>query len=339
MVKQQKTGAKGVTRKVGIALATVFLAMVSSVEAQPRSKIPQVGLLRHSRQADEPRLGRLEEFRQGLSDLGYVQGHNIFLEVRWSEARLDRLPELAAELVRLQVDVIVVHGVAGVQAAKNATNTLPVVMARMDDADTRGIVASLARPGGNVTGLSFQTQELSGKWLELLKETVPRLSRVAVVYQAGAETQRRTLEEAAQTIGVRLQIFPVRNADGFNGTFAAAHTAKAEGLVLLASLLLTDNASRLAALAANYRLPAIYYHRDFTDAGGLMAYGPNESDPSWGWRRAATYVDKILKGAKPADLPVEQPRKFELVINLKTAKQLGLTIPQSVLYRADRVIK
>jgi putative ABC transport system substrate-binding protein len=307
-------------------------------EAQPPAQVPRIGFLRHSRQADEPRLGRLEEFRQGLHALGYVEGQNIFLEVRWSEERLDRLAELATELVRLKVDVMVVHG-AGVQAARDMTNTIPIVIARTDDADTRGIVASLARPGGNITGLSFQSAELSGKWLELLKDALPNLSRVAVLATEGAGNQRNTLEQAAHALGVYLHLFEVHSPDDFDGAFAAAHTVQAEGLVILGALLLTNHAPRLAALATQHRLPAIYYHRRFAEAGGLMAYGPKESDPSWGWRRAAVFVDKILKGAKPADLPVEQPTKFELVINLKTAKALGLTIPPTLFFQADQVIK
>jgi putative tryptophan/tyrosine transport system substrate-binding protein len=234
--------------------------------------------------------------------------------VRYSEGRLDRLPELAAELVHLRMDVLVVHGPQGIRAARDATSTIPIVMGRMADADEHGFVASLGRPGGNITGLSYQTGGLSGKWLELLKDAVPGL-------------------------GVHLQILEVRSPDDFDGAFAAAQTAKAEGVVILGSLLLTQQAPRLAALAAHHRLPAIYSDRRFPEAGGLMAYGAKEFDPSRGERRAAIFVDKILKGAKPADLPVEQPMTFELVLNLKTAQMLGLTMPPSILFQADEVIR
>jgi ABC-type uncharacterized transport system substrate-binding protein len=325
---------------LGLILALTMLIALLAAEAQPRAKIPRVGVLRHARQADEPRLRHLEDFRQGLRELGYLEGQNILLEVRWSEERPDRLPELAAELVRLKMDVLVVHGPQGVRAARDATSTIPIVMARMDDADQLGFVVSLARPGGNITGLSFQTGELSGKWLELLKEAVPGLSQVAVLWDTtGAEHQRRTLEQAAPALRVHPQIFEVRGPDDLDGAFAAAHTAQAEGLVILGSPLLTYQASQLAALAAKHRLPAIYANRRLAEAGGLMTYGPKESDPSWSFGRAAVFVDKILKGAKPAELPVEQPTQFELVINLKTAQALGLTIPPTLLFQADEVIR
>ena len=310
------------------------------IEAQPRAKIPQVGFLHHSRQADEPQFRRLEEFRHGLRDLGYVEGQSILLEVRWSEGHLDRLAGLAEDLVRRQVDVLVVYGPQGIRAARDATRTIPIVMARMDDADEYGFVASLARPGGNITGLSFQTGALSGKWLELLKDTVPSLARVAVLWDpTGTANQRRTLEQAAPALGVHLHVVEVRSPDDFDRAFAVAHTAQAEGVVLLASPLFGLYIPRLVALAAQHRLPMMGWNRHIAEEGGLMAYGPKESDPSWGWRRAAVFVDKILKGAKPADLPVEQPTKFELVLNLKTAQALGLTIPPSILFQADEVIR
>jgi ABC-type uncharacterized transport system substrate-binding protein len=323
-----------------VILTLAILVAPLVPEARPRAQIPQVGFLRHGRQADAPLQRRLEEFRQGLRDLGYIEGQNILLEVRYSEGRLDRLPELAAEFVRLQVDVLVVHGPQGVRAARDATSTIPIVMARMDDADEHGFVASLARPGGNITGLSYQTGELSGKWLALLKDALPNLSRVAVLWDVtGTENKRRTLEQAAPALGVHLHVFEVRGPDDFDGAFAAAHTAQAEGLVILGSPVVTQHTPRLAALAAHHRLPAIYSDRRFVEAGGLMAYGPKESDPSWGERRAAVFVDKILKGAKPADLPVERPRQFELVLNLKAAEAMGLTISPWLLLQADEVIK
>ena len=223
-------------------------------------------------------------------------------------------------------------GVVGVISAE--------IMARIDDADEHGFVASLARPGSNITGLSFQTGALSGKWLELLKDAVPSLARVAVLWDAtGTANQRRTLEHAAPALGVHLHVVEVRSPDDFDSAFAAAHTAQAEGFVILASPLFGLHLPRLVELAAQHRLPMIGWNRRFAEAGGLMAYGPKESDPSWGWRRAAVFVDKILKGAKPADLPVEQPMKFELVINLKTAQALGLTIPPTLLFQADKVIQ
>jgi putative tryptophan/tyrosine transport system substrate-binding protein len=328
-------------RTIGLLITLVLGLLVAplAADAQPPAKVPRVGFLRHSHQADESRLGRLDEFRQGLQDLGYVEGHNLILEVRWSEERLDRLPELAAELIRLPVDVLVVHGVDGARAAKDLTTTLPIVIARTDEVMTHGLVASLARPGGNITGLSFQGEALSGKWLELLKEALPRLSRVGVLTTEGAHNQRRTLEHAAHSMGVPLQVVEVRRTDEFEAAVAAMHTAQADGLVILSSRLFTQEAPRLAALAATHRLPAIYYHRRFAEAGGLMAYGPKESDASWGFRRAAVYVDKILKGAKPAELPVEQPMTFELVINLTTAQALGLTIPPTLLFQATEVIQ
>ena len=329
--------------KVSAFLALLVLGILVAplvIEAQPRAKIPQVGFLHHSRQADEPQFRRLEEFRHGLRDLGYVEGQSILLEVRWSEGHFDRLAGLAEDLVRRQVDVLVVYGPQGIRAARDATRTIPIVMARMDDADEHGFVASLARPGGNITGLSFQTGALSGKWLELLKDTVPSLARVAVLWDpTGTANQRTTLEHAAPALGVHLHVVEVRSPDDFDRAFEVSHTAHADGVVLLASPLFGLYIPRLVALATQHRLPMMGWNRHFAEEGGLMAYGPKESDPSWGWRRAAVFVDKILKGAKPADLPVEQPTKFELVINMKIANALGLTIPQSVLVRADEIIQ
>jgi putative tryptophan/tyrosine transport system substrate-binding protein len=323
---------------VGLLVTFVFsmIAAPLAVKAQAPTKIPRVGILRH----DAPPNRFIDDLRQGLHELGYVEGQNLILEMRWAAGQVERLAALAAELVSLPVDVIVTSGPLGVRAAQAATSTIPIVMGRMDDADVHGFVASLAHPGGNVTGLSFQTGDLSGKWLELLKEAAPQGSRVAVLWDAtGTMHQRHTLEATARGLGISSQVLEVRSHDEFDGAFAAAQAVQADGLVILASPLFTVHTSRLAALAARSRLPAIYYHRGFTEAGGLMSYGPQESDASWGWRRAAVFVDKILKGAKPADLPVERPTKFELVLNLKTAKALGLTIPPSLLLQADGVIK
>jgi putative ABC transport system substrate-binding protein len=319
-----------------VMLILSLLAVPFATGAQPLAKMPRVGILALG---SPPHQG-FDELRQGLHDLGYVEGQNLALESRWAEFNFERLPALAAELVHLPVDVLVTYGPQGVRAAKDATNTIPIVMARMDDAEEHGFVASLARPGGNVTGLSMQSADLSGKWLALLKEVLPRASRVAALWDAmGTVNQLRTLEHAARTMDVRLHVLEVRSRSEFDGAFAAAKTAEAEGLVILGSPLMILSAARLAALTAQHRLPAIYINRRFAEAGGLMAYGPKESDPNWGWRRAAVYVDKILKGTKPADLPIEQPMKFELVINLKTAKELGLTIPSTLLFQADEVIK
>jgi putative tryptophan/tyrosine transport system substrate-binding protein len=320
-------------------LVTLFLSLLAvpfAAEAQPLAKMPRIGIL----VLGTPPHQGFDELRHGLRDLGYVEGQTIVFESRWAEFKFERLPALAAELVRLPVDVLVTHGPQGVRAAKDATSTIPIVMARMDDAEEHGFVASLARPGGNVTGLSHQTGELSGKWLEFLQEVRPRLGHVAVLWDAtGTVNQLRTLESAARTMDVRLHVLEVRGRSDFDGAFATAKTVQPEGLVLLGSPLLTLNAPRLAELVAQHRLPAIYSDRRFVEAGGLMAYGAKESDPSWGWRRAVVYVDKILKGAKPADLPVERPSQFALVINLKTAQALGLTVPSSLLFQADEVIQ
>jgi putative ABC transport system substrate-binding protein len=320
-------------------LVTLFLSLLAvpfATEAQPLAKMPRIGIL----VLGTPPHQGVDALRHGLRELGYVEGQTIAFESRWAEFKFERLPALAAELVRLPVDVLVTHGPQGVRAAKDATSTIPIVMARMDDAEEHGLVASLARPGGNVTGLSHQSGELSGKWLEFLREVRPRLLHVAVLWDAtGTVNQLRTLESAARTMGVRLHVLEVRSRSDFDGAFATAKTVQPEALVILGSPLLTLNAPRLAELAAQHRLPAIYSDRRFVEAGGLMAYGPKESDPSWGWRRAVVYVDKLLKGAKPADLPVEQPTTFELVINLKTAQTLGLTISPTLLFQANEVIR
>ena len=319
-----------------IILYALGLTVALAAEAQRPAKIPRVGVLR----VDSPPQQTLDEFRQGLRELGYVEGQNIALEIRSAEERFERLPALAAELVHLKVDVIVTHGIPGIQAAREATSTIPIVMGRMGDADGYGFVASLARPAGNITGLSFQSDALSGKWLELLKEALPSLSRVAVLWEATSSVkQRRAIERFARSIGVQLHVLEVHGPEDFDGALAAAQTAQAEGLVILASVVFTTHRQHLAELAARHRLPTIYYNRRFAEGGGLLSYGPKESDPSWGWQRAAVYVDKILKGARPADLPVEQPTRFELVINFKTAKALGLTIPATLLLQADEVIQ
>jgi putative ABC transport system substrate-binding protein len=321
-----------------VVLATLLLATVSFADAQQRSKIARVGVLRLDTPSGPAAAQSLGDFRQGLSNLGYTEGQNIALEIRWADDKLDRLPILATELVQLKVDVIVTHGPPGVRAAKEATNTIPIVMGRMDDVVERGFVASLARPGGNITGLSFQTGELSGKWLEILTEVLPRMSRVAVLRdEIGTTSHLRTIEEAGRSLRLQLEMLKVRGPGEFEQAFETLRKRRAEGLLILGSPVFTAHRARLANLSAKIRLPAIYYHEGFTEAGGLLAYGPKQSEFSW--HRAAIFVDKILKGAKPADLPVEQPTKFEFIVNLKTAKLIGLTIPPNVLARADKVIR
>jgi putative ABC transport system substrate-binding protein len=306
-------------------------------EAQQPTKIPRIGYINAGTASTNP--ARVEAFRQGLRELGYVEGKNIVIEYRAAEGKLDRLPALAAELVRLKVDVIVTAGPPGTRAVKEANITIPIVMGFDNDPVGNGFIASLARPGGNITGLSALSPEISGKRLELLKEIVPKLSRVAVLgtsTQPGTAQSLKEVELAAEAFGVRLQYLDIPDPKGIASAFQAATKGHTEAVLLLQSAVLNPHRKQIADLAAENQLPAIYPQTEYTEAGGLMYYGANTPEL---FRRAATYVDKILKGAKPADLPVEQPTKFELVINLKTAKQIGLTIPQSVLYRADKVIK
>jgi putative ABC transport system substrate-binding protein len=316
---------------VGLLLA-VLLLTVSVAQAQPAAKIPRIGYLA-SRSGPGP---NDHGFQQGLRELGYVEGQNIVIERRWAGGNPDRLPDLAADLVRLKVDVIF-GGSATVGAAKRATGTIPIVFLAEGDPVRSGLVASLARPGGNLTGLTILDDELAGKRLELLKEAISTLSRVAVLRHSTSDgSGLRTTEAAAQSLGLQLQILEVRYPDDFDSAFGAAKKGRAEALIALPSTFLATHRKPLMELAAKSRLPAMYEHSGFVDDGGLMSYGPSLPEL---YRRAATFVDKILKGAKPADLPVERPAKFDLAINLKAAKQIGLTIPQSVLYRADKVIK
>jgi putative ABC transport system substrate-binding protein len=324
-----------------IQLAALFFALTViaeplATEAQPTGKIAKIGTLR----SDAPAMGNsnLDRLRRGLGDLGYVEGRHYILEPRWAEGRLERLPALALELVRASVDVIVTAGPPAIRAARQATTTIPIVMGRMDDADAHGFVATLARPGGNITGLSFQSGELSAKWLELLREAVPRLSRVGVLWDSASTTQQvKAVEAAARAIGVQTHLLEVRRPSEYEAAFQAAKRNHDGGVVILASPVLTAARGQLATQALRSELPAVYYHPEFAKAGGLLSYGPSYSD--FGWDRAAAFVDKILKGAKPADLPVEQPTTFELVINLKTARTLGLTLPPSLLLRANQVIE
>jgi putative ABC transport system substrate-binding protein len=318
-------------------VAAGLLAAPRAARGQPTSEIRRVGYLT-SGSATAPRSP--EAFRQGLRELGWIEGQNIVIEWRFGEGSHDRLAALAVELVRLKVDVIVAGPTPPAVAAKNATGTIPIVMANTADPLELGLVTSLARPGGNVTGLAFSVGlEIFGKGLELLRETVPRMRRVAVLWnpanpaQASAMTHVKT---AAQSLGLQLQLLPARGPDEFDGAFAAMTKERAEGLLVVAESLFVVHRARLADLAVRTRLPTMHGLRENVEAGGLMSYGPNAVAS---WRRAAVFVDRILKGAKPADLPVEQPTKFELIINLKTAKALGLTIPPAVLARADEVIQ
>ena len=327
------------TRRVGlvVALALSILSAPVSANAQQRGKVPRIGYLGSSSPSAVPHL--VDAFRQGLRDLGYVEGQNIAIEYRWAEGRLERLPNLAADLVRLKVDVIFGSNTPGTVAAKKATTTIPIVMAVVGDPVGSGLVASLGRPGGNVTGLSSLAVELGPKQLQLLKQAVPRVSRVAVLSNPATQSHVLALKEvevAARSLGVQLQILEARGSEEFDRAFAAMTRERASALLVLSDPVFLVYRTRLADLAAKSRLPAMYGLREHAEAGGLMAYAANYADL---YRRAATYVDKILKGAKPGDLPVEQPTKFELVINLKAAKTLGLTIPQSVLIRADQVIQ
>jgi ABC-type uncharacterized transport system substrate-binding protein len=322
---------------LSILMALALLAAGAIADAQQPTKIPRLGYLNANFPTTNP--VRIEAIRQGLRELGYVEGKNIVIEWRYAEGKQDGLPALAAELVRLKVDVIVTSASGETRAAKEATSTIPIVMTNDNDPVGSGFVASLARPAGNITGLSTLAPELSGKRMEILREIIPRLSRVAVLASSTQPGYAQVLEEmelAAKAFGLKLQHLNVLVPKDIETAFRAAGEARADAVLLLSSAVLTSQRTQIIELAVKSRLPASYPRPEFVEAGGLMTYGPNITDLS---RRAATYVDKILKGAKPANLPVEQPTKFELVINLKAAKQIGLTIPQSVLYKADKVIK
>jgi putative ABC transport system substrate-binding protein len=320
------------------SVAAAF-AVPLAVEAQQATKIARVGWL-GDKPAGNPH--RIEAFLQGLRDLGYVEGRNLVIEYRNAEGQFERLPALAAELVALKVDVIVAAGTPVALAAKQATRTRPIVFIAIGDPLASGLVPSLARPGGNVTGSSILSPELVGKSLEQLTQAVPGVSRVAVLWHPGAAGERavkvllKEAEVAGRALGGRLQLVAGQGPADFDRAFSDMTRARAGALTVLPGLVFFNERRRLVDLAAKNRLPAVYTSRDFVDAGGLMAYGANLADL---FRRAATYVDNILKGAKPADLPVQQPTKFELVINLQAAKEIDLTIPPSVLARADKVIK
>jgi ABC-type uncharacterized transport system substrate-binding protein len=328
-------------RKLGsFALCAMLFALCFSVQAQQPAKVPRIGYFSSTDPATES--ARAETIRLALRERGYIEGQNIAIEYRYAEGKRDRYPGLAAELVGLKVNIIVVAGGAGtVRAAKNATKTIPIVMTgRGSDPVEAGHIESLARPGGNVTGVTNLTTELGGKRLELFKEAVPKLARVAVLYNPAAPSSVHEVKEvlpvAARALELIVRSWEIRDADGFDRVFAAINKQRSDGLYVSGGPLMLANRKRIADLALKSQLPSVYDRREFVDAGGLMSYGADQAES---YRRVAYYVDKILKGAKPADLPVEQPTKFEFVINLKTAKQIGLTIPQSMLYRADKVIK
>jgi ABC-type uncharacterized transport system substrate-binding protein len=323
-----------------ILVSLVLLAVVVIAEAQQPKKVFRIGYLSSGNPtSDSP---RVEGIRLALRELGYIEGQKIAFEYRYAEGKVDRFPELAAELVRLKVDIIAVAGgLRPLQAARNATNAIPIVMLGVAaDPVEAGLIESLARPGVNVTGLITLSRELGGKRLELLKEAVPKVARVAVLYdpatpQAVLEV-KESLPVPARALGLTIRLWEVRDADAFEKVFAALTQERPEGLYVTSSPLVSANGKRIAGFALKSRLPSMYVRREFVDAGGLMSYGADLADS---YRRVAYYVDKILKGAKPSDLPVEQPKKFEFVINLKTAKQIGLTIPPNVLARADKVIR
>jgi putative ABC transport system substrate-binding protein len=322
---------------ISFVLGALLLALSVLIEAQQPKKVPRIGFL--SSLSPAVVSDRMEAFRQGLRELGYVEGKNIVIEWRYAEGKTERLPDIAAELVRLNVDVIVTGGPAVNRSAKEATGTIPIVMAFDNDPVGNGFAASLARPGGNITGLSTHYPEISGKQLELLKEIVPRLSRVAVLGNSTVPGNAQALREtelAAGVFGVKLQYLDVQNPKEIETAFRAASKGRADAVLVLGSQVVTSHPKQFVELAAKSRLPAIYWSPEFVEAGGLITYSVSIIDL---FRRTAIYVDKILKGAKPADLPVEQPTKFELVINLKAAKQIGLTIPPNVLVRADKVIR
>ena len=322
---------------VSLIFSSSIFALCPFAQAQQQEKVPRIGYLTGSSLAVIT--DRTDAFTQGLRDFGYVDGKNIVIEWKSAEGKVDRLPALAAELVRLKVDIIVTTGASPTRAAKEATNTIPIVITQDIDPVGSGFVASLARPGGNITGLSSLSVDISGKRLELLKEIIPKPFRVAILGTStipGYAQSLKEIELAAGAFGMRLQPLDVHAAKEIEAAFQAARRERADAILLLQSFVLNSQRKQITDLAIKIRLPAIYYAPEWVEDGGLMSYGASFTDLN---RRAATYIDKILKGAKPANLPVQQPTKFEFVINLKTAKEIGLEIPQKVLARADRVIR
>ncbi len=332
-----ESGGEKMSGKIFIGLLATLLLKTAIATAQQPTKVPSIGFL--SSRSPDAEKSRLAALQQGLQELGYVEGKNILVEKRYAAGRFDRLPDLASELIRAQIAVLVTTGTPAAQAAKNATSTIPIVIGNAGDPVGTGLVASLARPGGNVTGFSVLNTELSGKRLELLKEVVPRLSRVAILLNPANPInplQVTEIQSAAPALGVTLLPSEVKGADEIDRSFTAMKKERIGALIVLGDPLLETHRTRIAELAVKSHLPAIYSLAPYVEAGGLMSYGTNFDDL---YRRAATYVDKILKGAKPGDLPVEQPTKFEFIINLKAAKQIGLIVPPNVLARADRVIR
>jgi len=322
---------------IGLAVILTFSLTLAPLAAgaQKTGKVYRIGVLDPTPVALN--VANLDAFRQGMRDLQYAEGQNFVIEYRSPEGRADRFPDLAHELVRLKVDLILTRGTPAVTAAKNATRTIPIVMAASGDPLGAGVVTGLARPGGNVTGLSALTAEVSGKRLQLLKDAIPGIQRIAAVLDRGVPvTQWRTIEQTARSMGLEPQLLYIEKAEDLGPAFDAAFKQRADAAVIGLGPVLQNNVGRVVDLAARHRLPSAFTSREFVDAGGLMAYGVSYPDS---YRRAATYVDKIFKGANPGDLPVEQPTKFEFVINMKTAKALGLTISQSLLLRADDVIR
>jgi putative ABC transport system substrate-binding protein len=318
-------------------LLIFFVANVCVAQAQQAARIPRIGILFGSSASSFS--ARIEAFRQRLRELGYVEGKNILIEYRYADGKLERLPDLAAELVRLKVDVIFTGGGPTILAAKQASPTMPIVFAGAADPVGSGIVSSLARPGGNITGLSVMAPDLDGKRLELLKEAFPKVARVAFLWQPGnvrGNDPLTDMEAAAKALGLKLQSLPVRGLDDFESAFARAKRDGAQALITTTGPLFNTQQRQVLDFAAKNRLPAMYASNEFVEAGGLMSYTPNYTDL---YRRAADFVDKILKGTKPAEIPVEQPMKFEFVISLIAAKQIGVTIPPNVLVRATKVIR
>ena len=330
----QVTSNKILKRQSIASAFCVILLTLNDVSAQ---HMPRLGFLGTTSPSDIS--ARIEGFRQGLREVGLIEGQNISIEYRWAEGRPDRLPKLAHELVNLRVNIIVTHGEAAIRTLKQVTRTIPVVVGVTGDLVVTGHAASLARPGGNVTGLVDTSPELSGKRLEILKEILPKISRTAVLWNGANPVKRldfKETEKAAEALGLRLQSLEVKTPDDFDSKLKAAVMPNATALVVLHDALISANTNSIVDFTGKNRLPAMYGAIELVDAGGLMSYAANIPDL---FRRAATYVDKILKGAKPADLPIEQPTKFELVINLRSAKQIGVTVPPNVLARADRVIR
>jgi putative ABC transport system substrate-binding protein len=322
----------------GLVTLALALAMCGAVAwAQQPARIHRIGIL--APVSGSFLSARVEAFRQRLRQLGYVEGKNIVIEYRYAEGKPERRPDLAAELVQLKVDVIVTIGPGATFAAKKASATIPIVFASANDPVGTGLVSSLAQPGGNITGLSLMVPDLDGKRLELLKEAFPKVARVAFLWAPVGSRRNSALtnmEAAAKALGLKLLSLEVRSLDDFEGAFARAKKERAQALITTTGALINTHQLRVLDFVAKNRLPAIYHYSEFVEAGGLMSYGPDNTDV---WRRAADFVDKILKGTKPADIPVEQPMKFEFLVNLKNAKQIGLTIPPNVLARADRVIR